>query len=363
MTRPLPSLLAAAALASALPACGGKERAALPADTGAAAAIGVRAVKPRQGAASLTRATGELRARHEATLSPETTGRIARILVDVGDRVRKGEPLLELDPSTARIGVEQARAARAMAEAALKNATTEHRRMVEMAKGEAASAAMLDRATAGLEQAQAAAQQAAAALLAAEDQLAKHTLRAPFDAVITSRLKSPGEVATMMPPTPVLGLVDVGSLEVRAAVPETVVDLLQPGATVDCTVSPSGKAFKAKIRAIGAVVEPGTRTVDVRADVTGEKPRELRPGAIVEVSLGTAATATGLFLPADTVQQGEHESFVWTVQADTLKRKTVQIERLGPGLVRVVSGVGADELVVAEAGAGLADGARVRVLQ
>ncbi len=362
MRRPL-LLALSAALALVLASCGRKDKAQLPTGAGAPAALGVRAVKPRAGSAEITRATGELRARNEALLSLEASGRIDRVRVDVGSRVRKGDVLVELDASGARIALEQARAARAVAEAALRAARNDHRRIEELARGDAASPAALDRAAAGLEQAQAAARQAAAAATGAEDQLAKQTLRAPFDGVVTQRLKSAGEFVTMMPATPAIGLVDLSTVEVRAAVPETVVDLLRPGAPLDCTVSPSGKPFRARIRSIGAVVEPGTRTVDVRADLVGERTAELRPGAIVEVALGQGATADGLFLPADTVQREADHAYVWTVQAEVLRRRPVQVEQLGPGTVRVLSGLGADDVVVAESGAGLAEGARVQVLR
>jgi RND family efflux transporter MFP subunit len=361
MSRFPSTLLPLAALL--LAACGRGERAALPAAAPAPAdAIGVRAVSPREGTEALTRVTGELRARHEATLSAEASGRVQRIAVDVGDRVRKGDVLVELDASAARISVAQARAARAMAQAALKNARNERARTEELARGEAASPAMLDRASVALEQAEAAAEQAEAAVLAAEDHLRKHALRAPFDGVVTARTKSPGEYVAMMPPTPILALVDVATVEVRASVPEAVVDLLSPGAELAATVSPSGKPFKAKIRAMGASVEPGTRTVDVRADVVGPVFRELRPGALVELALGDGASASGLFLPAGTVREGERGPFVWTVVDEKLARQPVSVERLGPGLVRV-SGISKDALVVSEAASGLADGAAVKVLR
>lgn len=361
--RRLPRLAPLAAALALAAACGRSDRARLPAAEAAPEVVGVRAVKPAARGAEVTRATGELRARNEAVLAAETSGRIERIRVDVGTRVKRGEPLVELDASAARIAVEQARAARAAADAALRSARNDHRRVEELARGDAASAASLDRATTGLEQAEAAARQAAAAEKAAEDQLAKHVLRAPFDGVITSRLKSAGEYVTLMPPTPLLGLVDLATVEVRASVPETVVDLLRPGAELGCTVSPSGKPFRARVRSVGAVVEPGTRTVDVRADVLGERLPELRPGALVEVALGAGASAEGLFLPAAAVRREADGAFVWTVQADAVKRTAVEVERLGPGTVRVTSGVGPQDLVVADGGPGLAEGAKVRVLQ
>jgi RND family efflux transporter MFP subunit len=258
--------------------------------------------------------------------------------------------------------VQQARATLAVAEAAHRSVQADLKRTEELSRGGAAAAATLEKLQIGEQQAAASLQQAQAAVAAAEDQLSKNFIRAPFDGVVTSRMKSAGEYVAMMPPTAVLGIVDVATIELRVPVPEALVDLLSPGALLDATVSPSGKPFQAKVRTIGASVEPGTRTVDVRADLIGAPFKELRPGAIVEVRLGVAASdSRGVFLPAEAVQQTEGKSFVWAVVADAARRRAVEVQRLTPGTVRVLSGVGPDDRVVADGGAGLSEGARVHV--
>jgi len=142
------------------------------------------------------------------------------------------------------------------------------------------------------------------------------------------------------------------------------VELLAPGAVLDGLVSPSGKAFQARVRTVGAAVEAGTRTVDVRADLTSPPFAGLRPGAIVQVRLGKAADdSRGVFLPAEAVQRAEGRDYVWAVVADAAQRRPVEVQRLGPGTVRVLSGVGPDDRVVADGGVGLSEGAHVNVLQ
>jgi RND family efflux transporter MFP subunit len=356
----LPVTLAASLL---LAACGGSKKASLPAETGPTGVIGVRCVKPKPGETALTRATAELRARREAVLSPEVSGRVARVAADVGDRVKKGAVLAELSSSTPALQIEQAKASKAMAEAGFKAAETEHKRTLELAQGDAAPQAVVDRVTTMLEQARAGLQQATVAVAMAEDYYGKHFLRAPFDGVVTARYKSAGEFITSMPATPVFAVVDVGSIELRISVPETIVDLLKAGTDLDGTLSPSGKPFKARVRVVGTVVEPGSRTVDVRADIVGALPTEARPGAIAELTLGGKGSVTGLFIPSDAVHGQGAETFVFAVEGDKLRRRKVQVERLNPGQVRILSGIGADELVVVEGAAGLSDGATVRVTQ
>jgi RND family efflux transporter MFP subunit len=357
--------LAPLAAALALAACERSDRAALPAASSAeASATGVKVVKPQTDAGAVLRATGELRARNEAVLSSEASGRILRFGVDVGSRVRKGDVLMELDASTTRIQVEQARAALAVAEAAHRSVVADVKRTEELSRGGAASAATLEKLQIAEQQAAAAMRQAAAAVAAAEDALAKNSIRAPFDGVITARTKSAGEFVGMTPPTAVLAMVDLSTLELRVPVPEALVGLLAPGAVLDAIVSPSGKPFQAKVRSIGATVESATRTVDVRADVGGTLFPELRPGAIAEIRLKTAlAKAVGVFLPAEAVQQSGGKSWVWAVAADAAHRREVEVQRLTPGTVRVLSGLGPDDRVVADGGAGLTEGARVRALE
>lgn len=355
--------LASLAAALALAACGRAERAALPAAPSAdASAVGVKVVKPQSDPGAVLRATGELRARNEAVLSAEASGRILRFDVDVGSRVRKGDVLMELDASTPRIQAEQARAAQAVADAAHRSVVADVKRTEELSRGGAAAAASLEKLQIAEEQAAAALRQATAAVAAADDALAKNRIRAPFDGVITARLKSAGEYVAMTPPTAVLGIVDLSTLELRVPVPESLVDMLAPGAVLDAAVSPSGKPFQARVRTIGASVEAATRTVDVRADLSGPAFRELRPGAIAEVRLELGEkNAQGVFLPAEAVRQAEGKSYVWAVVSDAARRRPVEVQRLTPGTVRVLSGVGPDDRVVADGGIGLTDGARVHV--
>ncbi|MBI5543428.1 MAG: efflux RND transporter periplasmic adaptor subunit [Deltaproteobacteria bacterium] len=357
--RHITALLAATALATA---CHPAPKAQLPQQE--SPLLGVKTVKPRSGEQALPRITGELRARREAMLAAELAGRVAWIKADVGDRVKKGEVLVQLDPTSATLQAAQARAAKAMAEANLQAARNELARTEALAKAEAAPAAALERAHTAVAQASAAVAQSQAAVASAEEYVSKTSVRAPFDGTVTMRLKNPGEMVSAMPPAPILALVDLGSVEVRAAVPETVVDLVRPGAELACTLSPSGKPFRAKIRVVGSTVEASNRTVEIRADPTGADLPELRPGSLVEVDIGSeAAGLASLFLPAETIRVEGPDSFVWVVEGEQLRRRPVQIEKSGPGTVRVLSGLGPGVAVVSQAGSGLMEGARVRVAQ
>ncbi|AEI66409.1 efflux RND transporter periplasmic adaptor subunit [Corallococcus macrosporus] len=338
---------------------------ALPEQTGPAA-LGVRAIAPStELSADVTRVTGQIRSKNEAVLGPQATGTISKMNVRVGDKVKKGQVLAVLDASNVYINVEQARAVKQAADAGLELATSTLERTRKVAESGGVAAAGLDQAVIAQKQAAAQAAQAAASLKLAEEMLRDHSITAPFDGVITARTKNVGDSVAMTPSTPVFSIVDTTGLEVRAQVPESVVDKVQVGSKTQGTLSPSGARFDVQVAVVGAVVDATNRTVEVLADVVGEPSTALRPGALVELDFSTAGEADdkGLFLPTQAVSARGQEGFVWVVQDGTVRKRDVRVERVLPGYVRILQGLGADERVLADSSLDVKEGTAVRVVQ
>jgi RND family efflux transporter MFP subunit len=352
------------ALLPALAGCSraGAEKAALPVAEPAAAAAGVRLVRPTPTleAAGL-RVTGQLRAKNEATLSAPATGQVVKIHADVGDRVKRGAPLLGIDDSNVRIGVDQARAARDMAEAAYASAARELERTKQLRAQDGAPAAALERMQSSHDQARAALEQARAALRMAEETLRDHVLRAPFDGVVTARHVQLGETVATMPPTPMITVVDPEHLEVRLPVPEAQAAAAKVGAKLAGTVNPSGRPFAATIRTVGAVVDLRSRTVEVIADVAGAGP-ELRPGSLVEVSL-VPEVGQGVYVPALSVQERDGRHFVWVADGNRAVRREVEAAPVSAGYFHVREGLAETDRVVGDGASGLSEGAALRILE
>ncbi|MEK7705220.1 MAG: efflux RND transporter periplasmic adaptor subunit [Myxococcota bacterium] len=357
-------VVAIVALGILLASCHGGERAALPANDASVPTVGVRVQKPKsQIAQDLVRVTGKIQAKHEAVLGAPATGTLAKIYVSLGDRVQSGQALARLDTWQLEIGLEQARAAHAMGEAGLAAATTELERAKQLRQTDAAPAAMLDRANAAFRQASAGLDQAKAAVHAAQATLEHATLRAPFDGVVTQIFKNVGETVAMMPPTPVVTIVDAAHLEVRVPVPETIVDFIDVGTMAKGTVSPSGKSFAAKVYSVGAVVDPMTRTVEVAAEVQGDVLREMRPGSLAELDFSESLVSdgvVGLYLPAQAIRRSGEQVSVLVVSGEMLEERIVKTESVTPGIVRVKDGLSGEEDVVIEGASSLNPGTRVR---
>jgi membrane fusion protein, multidrug efflux system len=310
-----------------------------------------------------TAASGQIRSVREATLGARAAGTIARMRVEVGDRVKAGQALVDLDDDTAAANVALARAAVDAARSDLRLADLELERQKQLLAGNAATRAQLDRAEATRESAAAQVARAEASLTVAKKAHQDHRLLAPFDGVVTTRLKQAGESVSVA--TPLVALVDVANLEVRLDVPEAAVDGLRNGMAVTGTVSPSGLPFQAKVKAIGAAVDPKSRTVEVLLAIAPSKAAPqpgLRSGALVNVQLASAEALAGPFVPAKAVQSAPEGAFVWVVENGVTRRREVRGEAQGTELFRVRSGLSAKDSVVIAGVDRLKDGMAVRAV-
>jgi RND family efflux transporter MFP subunit len=363
------SLLSAALAALAVLAAGCSRAsavtAALPEHGSAEPTVAVRVSKPvARLDGDTARATGELRSKLQATVSAKVSGTILVVHVQPGARVRKGDPLVELDASTLAIQLDQARAARKMAVAARANARAELGRTRQLFEGGSAPQAILDRVQASADQAEASVEQADAQVRLLEQNLRDHVVRAPFDGVVTARLKNVGDFLATMPPTPVATVVAVDAVEVRLSVPEGLVDAIRPGAVLAGRAIPGGPPLDVRVTSVGAVVDPATRAVEVLGDVRARAGAHgtLRPGGLAEVDVGGGAAGQGPFVPSQAVAREGERRFVWVVEdGGAARRREVEVEPVTAQWTRVRAGVRPDDAVVVEGVAGLVDGARVAI--
>ncbi len=354
-----------ALLAPLAAGCGhGGDKAELPAPAASAAAPSVRTVRPSDKLeAGASRVTGAVRSKNEATLSAKITAQIARLEVNVGDRVKQGQVLVQLDATNARIQLQNAQAAERLAAANLANAKLELGRTTALTESGALAPAQLDRARTTGELSEAQVDQARAAVRSAQQQINDATLVAPFNGVISAKLKSAGDTVASTPPTAILSLVDPDQLELRLTLPEALAAFAQPGEALRGTVSPSGAPFEAKVRVLGAVIDPATRTIEVLADVAAGGAAALKPGALVTVDFAQAESIKGPFLPAAAVRHEGDKAFVMVVGAGgQIERREVTAVPVNPGTVLVRGALGPGDQVALDPSGVLRPGDRVSAL-
>ena len=276
------------------------------------------------------RATGRIEALQAVDLRPDEQGRVIGLHFFEGQSVGRGAALVTIDDAMLRAQAERAGAERDLARQQLER--------VRLLRQQNASSA------ADLERAEANARSAAAALAVLQLQIARSIVRAPFAGVVGQRFVSVGDYVTTN--TKLLTLQTVDPQRAVIEVPERHAIALRPGQTVAFTVAAEpGRIFNAQVDFIDPVVQTANRTIMVKGRAPNPN-RVLRPGMFIEARLATATRMNAIVVPEDAVQPLRTANVVWVVDGGKASRRVVQLGARSQGVVEIVSGVKAGELVV-----------------
>jgi RND family efflux transporter MFP subunit len=321
----------------------------------------VRVVMPvESGLSEQLLLSGTLTARQDANLSSRAAGLVSELLVDIGDQVEKGQPLLRLDPALARHELSQ----RTATAHAAKVARDEAQRQVDEAEKLAGQKLFpqteLELRRAALAQAGATLEQAEAAAAQQQEILTRHTLTAPFSGVIAGRSTDIGEYVSLG--TPVLQLVAPAPLLLDVQVPQEYYPALPrlQRITVRADIAPE-REFAATLISAVPVGDATARSFQARVQL--EDDGELLPG--------TSAAATFHFqqgngaimvVPPDALLRHPDGNFsLFTVRDSTAWRHVITVGRSNEQGVEILSGLPAGEPVVIRGNEILRDGQAVRI--
>jgi membrane fusion protein (multidrug efflux system) len=339
-------------------------------------AVRVAEVVSRDQAVTLD-ATGNFEAQEASEVAPETSGRVDGTPVDVGSFVVEGAVLVRLQGVSANLGLDEARAVQARAEANVKLAesqselarTTAERYAKLLASGDV-SQTVADQARTAAETnlqsvatARAQLAEANARLALSEKNVADVAVRAPFSGYVQARHVALGEFVS--PSTPVVTLLKVDPLRLLLTLPGIQAGQVALGQTVAVTVdSYPGESFEGTITAVNPALDPTSRTFRAEARVKNTKAR-LKPGMFGVATLDLGRTEKGMFVPrAAIVEDANTNSFrVYVIDAEN--RARLRVVRMAPGVSgdqqRLLTGVEAGERVATTALADLYDSAPVTV--
>lgn len=305
--------------------------------------------------------SGSLEPAQTVVVKAQVNGRLARLLVDRGDRVTAGQVLAEIEAEGIRGQAASARAAVASAEAALAVAT----QRLESARRLQAAGAISDLELKSSEAAhQASAAQVAAAkaqLAAAGEAEARTTVVAPLAGVVSERRVEAGEA--VKDGDLIVTVVDIGTLELEAHVGVDDAMRVRVGSPVTFTLDATpGEAYRGRVTRIDPRADPGTRQVGIAASLPNPGGRIVAGQyAHGRVLLGGAVSA--IAIPAASVSDSAGQARVFVIDGGKLVVRPVTLGARdeAQGLVAVASGLAAGERVLARPVGGAANGLSVNV--
>lgn len=267
----------------------------------------------------------------QASVGSIVEGRVVRVRVVPGDRVRAGQSLVEIHSHE----LSDARAALTRAEAQLEYQQEATERAERLHEAGAISLEELQRRRAESRGAQAEAERAV--------EMVEHlyptpegntSAVAPQDGTVFEVSARPGQA--VVPGTPLLRLGSTDVLWVTAFVPEGTSAYLEPGDVVEVVFqAPAGLTAHARLVRVGGYVDPANRSVEMRFELL-DPPAEIRPGAFATVEVTTTASFTGVELPeAAAVRMGTDDVVFVALGDGRFEPHAVTVRSLRPGFVAV----------------------------
>jgi len=329
---------------------------------------------------------GTLAAYDRVTVSMKVPGRLQTITVDLGSVVHKGQSVAQLEQQDYKLRVQQNEAALAQArarlglspdgaddhisaeqtgtvrqaKAVLDDAKLKRDRAAKLVEQGVVSRAELDTADSDYKVAlsryqdaleeirnrQGLLAQRRSELALAKQQLADTIVYAPMDGVVQEKKASAGEY--LAAGAPVVDLVRINPLRLRAEIPERESHNIRNGQSVRVTAEGDPNSYVGYIKRLSPTIGEQNRVLVVEADVPNNG--SLRPGAFVKAEIVTNQSSTAVTVPSSALVTFAGIEKVIVIENGKAVEKAVTTGRRGPDWVEIKAGVNVGETVILDPG-------------
>ena len=302
----------------------------------------------------------------ETNLSFRAGGLITKLNVAVGQRVRKGQILSQLDKKDALLALEQAQLDVNNARVQLETATSGFERVKQLYQSNNASLSDYEQAKSSLSNAQSSYEVSLKRLDLQRSQVSYTTITAPMSGIISSVNVKINEVTKAGQSIITMSQENSGDLETQAGIPEKYISQVKQGSTTKIRIPTLSSEFEGVITEVGYTSSGGTYPVITSINNPSE---ELRPGMPVEVTFtfGDKNRETQLIVPVKAVGEDENGQFVYALnpiddKSYEAKKVSIEIGSLTSGGFIVRSGLAQDQIVATAGLRTLYDGMKVALL-
>ena len=307
---------------------------------------------------------GEVRARVESRLGFRVAGKITKRTVEVGQRVKAGQLLAQLDPRDYQLAADAGRAQVVAATTQRDLAAADLTRYRTLKDQNFISGAELERREATLKAAQATLEQAQAQLAGQGNQTGYTQLLADVSGVVTAVEAEAGQVVAAG--TPVVRIAQDGPRDVVFAVPEDKLARVPVGSAVTVRSWTGGPSLRGTVRELAASADPVTRTFPVKVTLSEKDAGEALPlGATAYVVPQAVAQLAGgvIKLPTSALRQEGKGSAVWVLDTAsmTVRSQPVQIATADGNEAVIASGLQPGQKVVSAGVHVLSPGQKVTI--
>jgi RND family efflux transporter MFP subunit len=302
--------------------------------------------------------TGVITARVQSNLGFRVPGKIVERLVDTGEFVHQGQPLMRIDPTDLALAIAAQAAAVRSAEARKVQTAADEARYRPLVSEGAVSKREYDQAKEAADAARAALAEAKARAQVARDEGNYSVLAADVDGIVIETLGEPGQV--VVAGQIVVKLAHAGPREAAVYLPETIRPAL--GSVARATLYGATNSVTARLRQLSNAADPSTRTFEARY-VLGGVAANAPLGATVTIQIQESANSDSMHVPLASITDRGQGPGVWVLNKNTstVSFRLVKVLRMDSEDATVANGLEPGEEVVALGAHLLSDGQHVRV--
>jgi RND family efflux transporter MFP subunit len=304
--------------------------------------------------------TGTIGARVESNLGFRVAGKIVERLVNVGEQVNAGQPLMRIDETDLRLALTAKRNAVAAARATVVQTDADERRYANLVNDGWTSRQRYEQAKAASDTANAQFAAAEAEARVAENQATYSVLVADADGTVIQTLGEPGQVVSAG--QTVVRIAKAGPREAVVALPETIRPAIGSVAEASVYGAADGRRYTAHLRQLSDSADAQTRTYEARYVLDGEAAAAPL-GATVTIRLASQASQPEVQVPLGAVLDDGRKTGVWVLDSatSTVRFRPVKLVRVSSETA-VISGLSSGDPVVSLGAHLLQEGARVRTV-
>ena len=294
--------------------------------------------------ADSVRAIGTVEAYQEVQISSEISGTIKKIFLTVGDHVKRGDLLVEIDDETRQIALTQKKALLKKAEATRKKAVKDAQKGSSLFQQGVISDSESDDIELEKQIADADLALARADVMKAEKELRDTKIVAPFDGTVALEDVEIGKMVT--PGQNLLTLVDISQVKIVVTVSELDITKLSVGSPVEIVIdSLPGKPFTGRVETVGLKADDATRTYPVEITVTNECEL-LLPGMVSRVTIAAKEPKEVIMIPKAAVRSEKGQMVTYVMHQGKVEQRRVYLGPEHGEQVIVAKGLAAGEMLV-----------------
>lgn len=296
------------------------------------------------------RLQGDVKTAEDVVLYAEYSGVLNSILVDEGQKVRKGQTLAMIDDGGLGQQLSQMSIQRDLAK------TTFERQSRLWEQNIGSEMAYLQAKTNYEAQEEAVSQM--------ERQLAKTSITAPFSGIVDDIITEQGNVV-YPGQNPIMRIVDLDDMYIESSVPEAHLPNLKRGSDVKVEIPVLGETLNARVRQVGNYINPANRTFTIEVNLPSND-QSIKPNLTARLAINDYTSEEAILIPQSIISEdSEGKEYVYVIDSEAAQPKAtrtyVETGKTSDDRIEILSGLKAGDKVIVEGARSVRDGLEVRI--